>query len=253
MSSQQGAGRAARTFSILGGLLFAASLTYAGFAYLTSFGESAGRWAWRDGAVAIGADVLLFTFFAAHHSLFARFGMKAWVARLAPSIERSIYVWCASLLFILVMWGWVPVPGVAWVTTGRLAILLVVVQLAGVVMTGIASRHIGVLSLAGLAPQRVPLTPSTEDEQAADVTAAPSALKRDGLYGLVRHPIYFAWLLMVWPVPVMTGSRLVFAVLSTVYLMAAVPWEERSLRREFGAAYEDYSREVRWRMMPGLY
>jgi protein-S-isoprenylcysteine O-methyltransferase Ste14 len=242
MSSQPVAGPAARVFSILGGLLFAASLMYAAFAYLTAFGESPWPWSWAGGTRAAAIDLLLFTLFAAHHSLFARFGVKAWVTRLAPSIERSIYVWCASLLFMLLMWGWVQVPGTTWVATGPMALLLTGVQLAGVVMTGIASRHIGVLSLAGIAPQRP-----------AHVNAAPSALKRDGLYGLVRHPIYFAWVLMVWPVPVMTGSRLVFAVLSTIYLMAAVPWEERSLRREFGPAYDDYSREVRWRMMPGVY
>jgi protein-S-isoprenylcysteine O-methyltransferase Ste14 len=83
--------------------------------------------------------------------------------------------------------------------------------------------------------------------------AAPATLRTAGVYGLVRHPIYLAWLLMVWPTPMMTGSRLTFAIVSTIYLMLAVPFEERSLVREFGPAYRDYQRRVRWRMMPFLY
>ena len=78
-------------------------------------------------------------------------------------------------------------------------------------------------------------------------------LRHDSLYGLVRHPIYFAWLLMVWPAPVMTGSRLTFAALTTLYLVVAIPLEERSLRKAFGPAYDHYRRRVRWRMLPGVY
>jgi protein-S-isoprenylcysteine O-methyltransferase Ste14 len=73
------------------------------------------------------------------------------------------------------------------------------------------------------------------------------------LYRLVRHPIYFAWVLMVWPAPVMTGTRLCFAVLSTLYLAVAIPFEERTLRRTFGPAYDGYATRVRWRMVPFLY
>jgi protein-S-isoprenylcysteine O-methyltransferase Ste14 len=58
---------------------------------------------------------------------------------------------------------------------------------------------------------------------------------------------------MVWFAPVMTGSRLTFAIVSTAYLVIAVPFEERALRRDFGARYDDYRRRVRWRMVPGVY
>jgi protein-S-isoprenylcysteine O-methyltransferase Ste14 len=78
-------------------------------------------------------------------------------------------------------------------------------------------------------------------------------LVADGLYGLVRHPIYFGWALMVWATPVMTGTRLAFAAISTLYLVAAIPFEERSLRALFGAGYDAYARKVRWKMLPGVY
>ena len=74
-----------------------------------------------------------------------------------------------------------------------------------------------------------------------------------GAYRWVRHPIYFGWVLMVFGAPVMTTSRLVFASVSTAYLVIAIPFEERSLAEEFGAAYKDYQRRVRWRLVPGLW
>ena len=51
----------------------------------------------------------------------------------------------------------------------------------------------------------------------------------------------------------MTGDRLLFAATTTVYLVVAIPWEERSLRRSFGDSYARYMRDVRWRMIPFIY
>jgi protein-S-isoprenylcysteine O-methyltransferase Ste14 len=78
-------------------------------------------------------------------------------------------------------------------------------------------------------------------------------LETTGLYALVRHPLYFAWVLLVFGAPHMTGTRLAFALVSTAYLALAVPLEERSLIRVFGDEYRAYQRKVRWRMVPGLY
>jgi protein-S-isoprenylcysteine O-methyltransferase Ste14 len=51
----------------------------------------------------------------------------------------------------------------------------------------------------------------------------------------------------------MTGTRLVFAAVSTGYLLAAIPFEERDLRRTFGDDYVAYSRKVRWRVLPYVF
>jgi protein-S-isoprenylcysteine O-methyltransferase Ste14 len=69
----------------------------------------------------------------------------------------------------------------------------------------------------------------------------------------VRHPIYLGWFLIVFPVPLMTMTRLLFAVVSSVYILIAIPFEERSLRRTSGGAYEPYRRKVRWKLIPRLY
>jgi protein-S-isoprenylcysteine O-methyltransferase Ste14 len=36
-------------------------------------------------------------------------------------------------------------------------------------------------------------------------------------------------------------------------LAIAIPLEERELVKVFGSAYKDYRRQVRWRMLPGVY
>ena len=51
----------------------------------------------------------------------------------------------------------------------------------------------------------------------------------------------------------MTMTRLTFAVVSTAYLGMAIPLEERGLIRVFGDDYRRYQRQVRWRMLPGVY
>ena len=58
---------------------------------------------------------------------------------------------------------------------------------------------------------------------------------------------------MTFGTPLMTGTRLSFAVISTAYLMLAIPFEERSLIEVFGDEYQALPAErVRWRMLPGI-
>ena len=74
-----------------------------------------------------------------------------------------------------------------------------------------------------------------------------------GPYRVVRHPIYSGWFLMVFAVPVMTLTQFVFAATSSVYLLIAIPFEERSLRRSSSGAYDRYMREVPWKLVPKVF
>lgn len=221
----------------LGGVAFLAAAVWTVVAFARDFDTVPGPWSSQPGMLAVAWNTLWFALFAFHHSLFARAATKAWASRwVSPLLERSVYVWVSSALLALVVWQWVPVPGQAWRASGLANAGLTGLQVAGVALTVLAIRQLDVGSFAGMRPAR-----------------GATELQRTGLYGVVRHPIYFAWLLMVWPTATMTGSRLTFAVLTTIYLVVAVPLEERSLRREFGTAYDGYRRAVRWRMLPGVY
>jgi protein-S-isoprenylcysteine O-methyltransferase Ste14 len=83
--------------------------------------------------------------------------------------------------------------------------------------------------------------------------ADPTPFKTSGPYGWVRHPIYAGWFLLVFAVPVMTMTRFVFAVTSSLYLLIAIPFEERSLRSSSAGAYEQYMKQVRWKLLPHVF
>jgi protein-S-isoprenylcysteine O-methyltransferase Ste14 len=241
-----------------GALLFLASLGYFGWFYLVRLGDAAAA-APETSATAIAVDVALFTTFALHHSILARTGVKAWVARRLPvGLERSFYVWTASLLFLAVCLLWLPLPGTAWRASGPLAVVLHGAQIAGVVVTLRSASRIDIWELAGVRQARAAVRTRSFDPastQPAKPAAAPaqSALEIHGPYRWVRHPIYFGWVLMVFGAPAMTASRLLFATISTLYLVIAIPFEERSLGEEFGRAYTDYQQRVRWRLVPGVW
>lgn len=219
-----------------GTVLFFASLGYFVFCYVTRFGRPTHEAA-RGGAAAF--DVALFTVFALHHSLFARERVRAAVARIVPPrLERAFYVWVASALFIAVCALWQPVAGVAWDAQGALRWLLVALQALGIWLVLRSAATIDILELSGVR-QLAPRNNAME-------------FKTSGPYGWMRHPIYTGWMLMVLFAPAMTMTRLVFAIVSSAYLLIGIPLEERSLRAS-GDAYRRYSQQVRWRLIPGLY
>lgn len=230
----------ARGSVLVGGGVFVASLLYFGYVYLGRFGQAADPAAPVANAVVV--NVALFVLFAAHHSLFARARAKRSVSRLvSPSYERSVYVWGSSLLFGAVCALWQPVPGVLWAVPTALVPLVLAAEIGGGVLSVVSARRLDVLDLAGL-------------RQAAATGSAPvPTLIRTGPYGLVRHPVYLGWIIFVWVTPDMTGTRLVFAAVSTLYLAVAVLFEERDLAQLFGPGYADYRRQVRWKMVPFVY
>ena len=223
----------ARAFIWIGGALFVASLTASAWTYLLVFGRPGPFEGWAAWSV----DAALITLFALHHSVCAREGVKARLARyVSAPLLRSTYVWIASLLLFLVCAAWQRVGGEIYTATGLLAIALMAIQIVGLWITSRGVARIDPLELAGIRP-------ATQTQ----------GLQVNGPYQWVRHPLYLGWMLMTLGAPHMTGDRLTFAAVTTGYLMVAIPWEERSLRQSFGDRYQRYARQVRWRMIPFIY
>jgi protein-S-isoprenylcysteine O-methyltransferase Ste14 len=220
-------------FRWLGGAVFVGSLALTVWLYAVPLGRVTIFGGWTP----VAWNTLLFSFFALHHSALARFGAKRAMLRVVPEpLLRSVYVWVASLLLTLVCLFWQQVGGVVVQVTGPLAIVNAIVQVAGLVLIAMAVHSIDPLELAGIRQ-----------------SAGRQRLQITGPYRLVRHPLYLGWVLIFFGAARMTGDRLAFAVISSAYLAMAVPWEERSLLREFGDAYTRYQRQVRWRIVPYLY
>jgi protein-S-isoprenylcysteine O-methyltransferase Ste14 len=227
-------------FAWLGGGAFVGALAYFLYTYAVTLGRPAPPGA--NVPLSVVADLLLFLAFATHHSLFARPYARRWVTRAVPaSLERTVYVWIASLLLILACAAWQPLPGSLYRSGGWLAAPHFALVAAGLLLTALGARRLSPLRLAGIEQAR--RHPPRQPEPL--VTSFP--------YNLVRHPIYLGWILVVFGVPHMTWSRMLMALVSTTYLAVAVRWEERVLGREFGDAYAQYRRRVRWKMVPGVY
>ena len=215
-----------------GGALFVGALAFCGYSYGVTWSHAG-----AFDARAAGIDAVLFSAFALHHSVFARESAKRWLSRVVPEpMLRSVYVWLASLLLIGVCGTWQPIGGEMFRHTGAWAVLHAAAQLAGLLIIVLAVRIIDPLELAGIRRH-----------------SEPESLQIVGPYRWVRHPIYTGWLLLTFGPAHMTGDRLLFAGISTLYLLIAMPFEERSLRTSLGAAYEEYARRVRFRVIPYVY
>jgi len=78
-----------------------------------------------------------------------------------------------------------------------------------------------------------------------------SALVKNGLYRIVRHPLYTFSLLILWLSPAMTVNSFIVYTALTIYIVIGAVFEERKLLREFGQEYQEY-RSATPMLIPGL-
>jgi methanethiol S-methyltransferase len=230
-----------RVFAWAGGAAFVASLACFAWWYFVAL-QASGPWlGWGP----VVADTGMFCVFALHHSVFAREPLKERLTAIPVRLRKSVYVWIASLLLIIVCLAWRRVGGTLYDFDGAIAVVMAAVQLTGVALIARAVRGIDALELAGI--RDVITTPATSGAPTRD------PLQTSGPYRLVRHPLYLGWFLVVFGPSRMTGDRLTFAAISMLYLIIAVPYEEQSLVRAFGEEYTRYMQRVRWRILPYVY
>jgi protein-S-isoprenylcysteine O-methyltransferase Ste14 len=75
-----------------------------------------------------------------------------------------------------------------------------------------------------------------------------------GPYALVRHPMYVGVVIMALGIPLALGSwwGLILVLASLALLVLRILDEERMLRDQL-EGYEAYARDVRYRLVPGLW
>lgn len=182
---------------------------------------------------ALTVDLLLLLAFAVQHSGMARPGFKAWWKRIVPeSAERSTYVLFSSLALAAMYVFWEPIGGIVWQSPEGIARnSIIALYLAGWALLLYTTFLIDHFDLFGL---------KQVWRRLSNIAYRPPVFRTPSLYNWVRHPLYIGWLVIFWAAPTMTGSHLVFALMTTGYILFAIRLEERDMVSAFGTVYVDY-------------
>jgi protein-S-isoprenylcysteine O-methyltransferase Ste14 len=185
---------------------------------------------------ALAINLALLAAFALQHSIMARPWFKdAWTKFVPKVVERSTYVLFSSLALLLLFWKWQPMGGVVWSVDNLYGYAAIeVLYGAGWLLVLVATFLINHFDLFGL--RQVWFYLICKDYE-------PPTFRTPGLYKLVRHPLYVGWLMVFWAAPVMTVAHLVFAVMTTAYILVAIQFEERDLVKMHGE-YAEYRKQV---------
>jgi protein-S-isoprenylcysteine O-methyltransferase Ste14 len=182
-------------------------------------------------------DLALMSVFALQHSVMARKQFKRWWTQFVPaSVERTTYVLLASLALALLLWQWRPIPAVVWhVANPEIAMPLMALSFLGWLIVLTSTFLINHFELFGL-------------HQVANNLSGrpmPAPRFREPLYyRFVRHPIYLGFIIAFWAAPTMTAGHLLFAAVTTVYILVGIQLEERDLMEMFGDQYRAYKSRV---------
>ncbi len=182
-------------------------------------------------------NIVLLTVFGLQHSIMARPEFKrVWTKIVPQTIERSVFVLFASLALILVFWQWRPMTGVIWSVDnhfGRAALWLIFA--IGWLTVLLSTFMINHFELFGLRQVYLNSRGMSDSEMNFQTRA---------LYRFVRHPIMLGFIIAFWATPHMTTGHLLFAAVTTAYILVALQFEERDLVDHHGETYREYQRKV---------
>jgi methanethiol S-methyltransferase len=188
-------------------------------------------------AEAVVVNMLLMSVFALQHSVMARKEFKQWWTQYVPkSVERSTYVLLSSLALILLFWQWRPIASVVWrIENEQLALAATGASLVGWLLVLTSTFLINHFELFGL---------HQVANNLVGRSMAEPQFRTPLFYRFVRHPIYLGFIIAFWATPVMTLGHLLFAAVTTAYIVIATLLEERDLIALFGDDYRRYKQRV---------
>lgn len=188
-----------------------------------------------DGKVVI-QNFGLILLFGIQHSIMARDWFKKWWKTIIPKqLERVFFNLISSFTLAIIISQWQPMNVVIWDFRG--AAIAVFIQ--GVSILGLLIIVISVLSL-----DAADFSGWKQVHEETQMEKTQPILKTPLFYKIVRHPIYFGFLLSFWATPWMTVGHLYFSILLSAYIFIGATLEERNLSKIFGLQYTIYQQEV---------
>lgn len=234
-----GAGRIALALAL--GLIchavFAAAVLAMIAAMFFGLSESLGRvpWPW-----ALVANLALILQFPLAHSLLLTGPGGWWLARLIPgphgaTLATTTYAIIASAQLLALFALWTPSGIVWWRAEGAAFWAISAVYAASWLLLIKASFDAGAevqsgaLGWMSLMAKIRPVFPD---------------MPTDGLFRVIRQPIYVAFALTLWTVPVWTPDQLALAVCYTAYCLLAPRLKERRFATRYGDRFQRYRATV---------
>lgn len=199
----------------------------------TGFGSVPQPWAWA-------INLALLAQFPIGHSFLLTSRGQAVLHRLAPApqaktLATTSYATIASLQLLCLFTLWTPSGIVLWQAEGAGLVVLCLAYAASWALLTKASFDAGPMVQSGalgwvaLLQGRKPVFPD---------------MPETGLFRVVRQPIYVAFALTLWCVPVWTPDQLLIATLYTAYCIGAPRWKERRFLMFYGDRFRAYQSRV---------
>lgn len=203
------------------------------FGMSVSFGRVAQPWH-------IVANIALILQFPLVHSLLLTARGSHWLRYLAPTrygatLATTSFAIVASIQLIALFLLWTP-SGVIWWraegwTLGIISIAYATSWLLLIKASYDAGAEVqsGALGWMSLAQNRQPEFPD---------------MPTGGLFAIIRQPIYVAFALTLWTVPVWTPDQLALSITLSAYCLIAPMLKERRFKKRYGQRFLDYRSRV---------
>ncbi|MEM9784994.1 MAG: isoprenylcysteine carboxylmethyltransferase family protein [Pseudomonadota bacterium] len=210
-----------------------AMMTAMFFGMSQSWGGVPQPWAWA-------VNFLLVLQFQLAHSFLLSDNGRSILARLAPrdygkTLSTTTYAIIASLQLFALFTFWTP-SGIIWWQAEGAAFVAICTAYAGSWLLLIKASYdagaevqSGALGWMSLLQKIKPVFPD---------------MPTTGLFRLIRQPIYVAFALTLWTVPVWTPDQLLLAVSYTAYCLFAPRLKERRFTRIYGDRFTRYRAQV---------
>lgn len=200
--------------------------------------------------------ILIFLFFAFIHSITISSWFKlVCINALGETFMRAGYRFLYNTISIVTVLAAIyliaKVPDrELWTAPLWLKWVMHTIQFAGLAFGALAFEHMDTGEFMGF---RQAWRYLTRRETAGNIEGLSSKeLVRTGVYGIVRHPMYLAGLVIFTFNPIITVNGLTVTVLADLYFVFGVFIEERRFLRLFGDEYREYMRQVP-RLIPKIF